>query len=261
MPSQRYTLRSSTNKQVNTKGNASLKFAFRSLPPELRLRIYRILLKRDTPLLLCDSTHDHEGADHGVDKPTPISHAPHASKSSFTPPSDPINPLILCASRLLYLESRPILYSENSFSLHIDSAIRTLSSLHQRSRKLIRFIDLYIPSHYDVLDKFPDIIRLGLRYCEGLKTLVINLPFAIPRDDPQSITSRRTVFASSFSIIRWLPKGTEVRLEGIVHPDIKAVVDKHAADSSDVDETNVRAIDYLSSSPASHGSRFMELAD
>ncbi len=138
--------------------------------------------------------------------------------------------------------------------MHTGSAIRSLNALHQRSRSLIRHVSLSIPSHYDILDEFPDIVRLGLRYCWGLKTLVVHLPFVMPDESERSdigagnagnvvgngvgcggricgsggSSSRRSsVFANAFHIIRWLPKQTVVRLEGIVPWDIADVVEGH----------------------------------
>lgn len=106
----------------------------------------------------------------------------------------------------------------------MDTAVTTLTALHQRSRSLIRHVELYIPTNQDILDQFTDIVRLGLRYCWGLKTLVITLPVLFPGDEPPSGSPSRSVFANAFDILRWLPRATEVRLEGVRHDDIAKVV-------------------------------------
>ncbi|KAI9716692.1 MAG: hypothetical protein M1812_005230 [Candelaria pacifica] len=233
MPSTRYALRSNPKEEEQVQP-----FRFLSLPPELRLRIYRLLLKRNEPISISHINHGNStGTDVVVEtrgntttarRPTPL-----------PPPStDPLDTSILGVSKLLHHEGRPVLYSENTFTVHTGSAIRSLNALHQRSRSLIQHVSLSIPSYYDILDEFPDIVRLGLRYCWGLKTLVITLPFTMPDDDLQSTCSRRSVFANAFHIIRWLPKQTKVRLDGIVPKDIAAVVDKHMIENRVIDEVS-----------------------
>ncbi|KAI9763175.1 MAG: hypothetical protein M1835_007903, partial [Candelina submexicana] len=231
MPSTRYALRSNPQEEEPIQP-----FRFLSLPPELRLRIYRLLLSRHEPISLSYlGPGNSTGTDVVVE--TRVNSAKAYRPAPLPPPlADPLNISILGVSKLLHNEGRPVLYSENIFTVHTGSAIRSLNSLHQRSRSLIRHVNLSIPSHYDILDEFPDIVRLGLRYCWGLKTLLITLPFTLPEDDPQSTCSRRSVFANAFHIIRWLPKQTQVRLDGIVPKDIAAVVERHMIENRQIDE-------------------------
>ncbi|KZF24900.1 hypothetical protein L228DRAFT_236059 [Xylona heveae TC161] len=114
----------------------------------------------------------------------------HNSPSSSTrrpcaPPRkvfDPIDPTILMTCKLVCREARPILYSENVFELEIETAVVTLVGLHQRTRSLIRHVRLVISSHHDILEQFTDVVRLGLRYCWGLRTFVIVLPQLFPEN-------------------------------------------------------------------------------
>lgn len=139
--------------------------------------------------------------------------------------TDPLVPALLRVSQLIYRESRPVLYSDNELVLHLPSALCTLSQLHQRSRSLIKHVRLAIPTHHDILEGFADLVRLGLRYCWGLKTFTISLPDMFPEE--RHVPSTTNVYANAFHILRWLPKHTVVRLEGNVNEDIRKVVEEN----------------------------------
>jgi hypothetical protein len=138
------------------------------------------------------------------------------------PPLDPIVPTILRLNQQIYKEARSVLYSANTFTLSLLSGIHTLSTLHQRSRSLIKHVILTIPSHHDILDGFADLVRLGLRYCWGLKTFKIILQASLPDDG--RMTHATSVYANAFHILRWLPRGCKVVLEGNVSEVVRDVV-------------------------------------
>ncbi len=229
-------------------------FPLFKLPPELRLRIYRAILKRPRPLRLQkplpvlepapETETDAYGRQYTIIHDTAsyiqqrITLA-RIKESRAEINNDAIDPTVLRLCKLLYFECRPILYSENTFTLQMDTATTTLTSLHQRNRSLIRHVELFIPTHHDILDQFTDIVRLGLRYCWGLKTFVITLPLLFPEDEPRSRPATRSVYANAFTILRWLPRATEVRLEGVMHEDIGRVVQEQQASREMLDEVSV----------------------
>lgn len=213
-------------------------FPFMKLPAELRIHIYHMALVREEPLLL----HADRAPEKPEDGDDPLA-APHRSSSSWAPGreplghpfhrprqsgperiplDDPIVPEILRLNKLIYREARQVLYSDNVFTLSLTSGIHTLSSLHQRSRSLIKHVVLTIPSHHDILDGFADLVRLGLRYCWGLKTFKIILQASLPDDG--RVTGATSVYANAFHILRWLPRGCNVGLEGNVSDTVKRVV-------------------------------------
>lgn len=134
---------------------------------------------------------------------------------------------ILRISREIYKEARDVLYSENIFEIDLDNAIPSLAALHQRSRRHIKHIELSIPTYTDILERFSEVVRLSLRYCTGLKTLVIRTPFTLPGTDGAGSVGNATVYANGFDILRWLPQQCQVVLEGCHNPEIEAVVGKH----------------------------------
>lgn len=238
-------------------------FPFMELPSELRLEIYRMALSRPKPILLhmprpSEKEHQQKQGDFlwetaesdsdTIEVRPPETNPPdpqalrdearrhvaaRRSESKKQLPSgehgintDPLVPALLRVSQLIYREARPVLYSDNELVLHLPSALCTLSQLHQRSRSLIKHVRLAIPTHHDILEGFADLVRLGLRYCWGLKTFTISLPDMFPeeRHVPSSTTN---VYANAFHILRWLPKNTIVRLEGNVHEEIRKVVEEN----------------------------------
>lgn len=219
-------------------------FPFMKLPAELRLHIYHMALVRHEPLLLhaerlaTIAEEDTRNTTNTVTPPDMLPllrfHVPNPnsfreSRQAIedrsvdrTPPHDPVLPVVLRLNWTIYNEARQLLYSENVFTLNLWSGVHTLATLHQRSRSLIKHVILTIPSHHDILDGFADLVRLGLRYCWGLKTFKIILGICLPDDGRTSGTT--SVYANAFHILRWLPKGCNVILEGSVSEQVKRVV-------------------------------------
>ncbi|KAF2020701.1 hypothetical protein BU24DRAFT_416395 [Aaosphaeria arxii CBS 175.79] len=213
-------------------------FRFMDLPAELRVHIYRMALQRAEPLYIHlpqkqTITDDEERYCAPVRRPARAGpcrhrpsrvrlerHDPHAEP--IRRPKDSINPALLRTCSLVYKEARQVLYSDNEFVLNLDTGIHSLESLRQRNRSLIKSVALTIPSHHDILDGFADVVRLGLRYCWGLKSLTITLPRSFP--DDRHLAGTTNVYANAFHILRWLPKGCRVKMDGIVSESIMRVV-------------------------------------
>lgn len=208
-------------------------FPFMQLPAELRIHIYHMALYRDKPIVLHiprDPAKDMED-DHLLDNIHPTRRAAFARimngpgsvlRPETNPLSDPIIPTVLRLNQQIYKESRSVLYSTNTFTLFLSSGVNTLATLHQRSRSLIKHVILSIPSHHDILDGFADLVRLGLRYCWGLKTFKIILHGVLPDDG--RLSHATSVYANAFHILRWLPRGCTVVLEGNVSELVRSVV-------------------------------------
>ena len=143
---------------------------------------------------------------------------------------------ILRLNKQIYDEARSILYSENNFTLDLDTATSTLAALHQRSRRQIKHVELEIPCYNEILERFQETVRLSLRYCWGLRTFVIHMPFTLPGADGSSTTGNTTVYANGFDILRWLPRQCEVQLKGRICKEISAVVSKNANLAKSLDE-------------------------
>ncbi|KAH9864212.1 hypothetical protein J1614_010146 [Plenodomus biglobosus] len=228
-------------------------FPFMRLPAELRINVYNKVLVRDEPLML----HAERVPDKSDEKP-----ASNNNSSALPPPPppppppprprpisrvsevvperrplrDPISPQLLRVNSLIYKEARQVLYSDNVFTLSLESGVHTLSTLHQRSRSLVKHVTLTIPSHHDILDGFADLVRLGLRYCWGLKSFRIILQASLPDDGRLSGTT--SVYANAFHILRWLPRGCSVVLEGNVCESVRRVVAEEGRLQSVLDETS-----------------------
>jgi epsin len=230
-------------------------FPFMSLPAELRINIYYMALSRNQPLLLhatrpAEKVEDTPRSSDGSDEEIPTSpqdvvipetrmrrRSSCAPLEPATPLHDPILPVILRLNRQTYKEARQVLYGDNVFTLSLSSGIYTLSTLHQRSRSLIKRVVLSIPSHYDILDGFADLVRLGLRYCWGLETFKIILPADLA--DEQRLPSPTTsVYANAFHILRWLPRGCSVELEGNVSEPMRRVVAEEGRLQTSLDEVS-----------------------
>ncbi|KAF1950926.1 hypothetical protein CC80DRAFT_496447 [Byssothecium circinans] len=203
-------------------------FNFMKLPAELRIHIYRMALFQHEPLLL---HHRRTTVPEEISSPSPsdISWISTASDSPVAGSNDPINVALLRANSQIYKEARQVLYADNTFVLSLTSGISTLASLHQRSRSLIKNVTLTIPSHHDILDGFADLVRLGLRYCWGLKRFTIVLELMFPGDDRSTsiragACAASTVYANAFHILRWLPRACKVVLEGNVSEIVRKVV-------------------------------------
>ena len=169
----------------------------------------------------------------------PAGTASRSNEIVRTPRPQDVDPLlvkILRVNKEIYKEARSVLYSENHFELDLDTALKTMEALHQRSRRQIRHIELTIPSHNEILERFAEVVRLSLRYCWGLKVFVINMPFTLPGADGSGTSGNTTVYANAFDILRWLPKQCQVILEGNVCEEIRVVVDKNANLAKSLDE-------------------------
>lgn len=140
---------------------------------------------------------------------------------------DPLLTDILRVNKEVYKEARGVLYSENRFTLDLNTAQSTLACLHQRSRRQIKHIELEIPSYNDILERFQETVRLSLRYCSGLKECRIHMPFMLPGADGSGTTGNTTVYANGFDILRWLPQECNIILEGTTCVEIECVVNKH----------------------------------
>ncbi|CZT24855.1 uncharacterized protein RCC_10583 [Ramularia collo-cygni] len=140
---------------------------------------------------------------------------------------DPLLTSILRVNKEVYKEARGVLYSENYFTLDLNTAQSTLACLHQRSRRQIKHIELEIPSYNDILERFQETVRLSLRYCSGLKECCIHMPFMLPGADGSGTSGNTTVYANGFDILRWLPQECNIVLEGATCVEIEQVVSKH----------------------------------
>jgi hypothetical protein len=221
-------------------------FPFMSIPSEIRLIIYRMALFRDTPVLF-HVPRPRPEKEPAPGTPTPISRSTQGDRTScledsyYTdtvpvqkPHEDPLIPALLLVSKQVHTEAKPVLYSENAFVLQLDSAVYSLMKLRQPTRSLIKHIYLTVPSHHHVLEGFADLVRLGLRYCWGLKTFTIALPSFLPRDREVG-SSGTNVYANAFHILRWLPQSAKVILDGGATEEIRKVVEEngHMAESLD----------------------------
>jgi hypothetical protein len=220
-------------------------FPFLRLPAELRLHIYRICLKRDGVLTLHlqkPEEKENPSLQQGEEKDGP------SNASSIVPTlygdisrNNDIAVALLRTCTLIYKEARQVLYAENTFTLLLPTGIPTLSLLHQRSRSLIKSVTVTVPSHHDILDGFADLVRLGLRYCWGLKRLTVTLEIYSPDDRTMtngstSVNGKTSVYASAFHILRFLPKGCKVLLEGNVSEAVKQVVVEEGRLLDELDE-------------------------
>lgn len=168
-----------------------------------------------------------------------------ASSVGIAPPRAPrpqdVDPLLvnlLRASKLIYKESRAILYGENTFLLDLDTAQPTLAALHQRSRGQIKYLRVTIPTHNEILERFAEVVRLSLRYCWRLQRFVIHTPFVLPGAEGSSTSGNTTVYANAFDILRWLPRKCEVILEGNVCEEIRKVVERNLDLAKNLDEVS-----------------------
>jgi len=170
---------------------------------------------------------------------------------------DPLLVNLLRASKLIYKESRAILYGENTFLLDLDTAQPTLANLHQRSRGQIKCLRVTIPTHNEILERFAEVVRLSIRYCWRLQRFVIHTPFVLPGAEGSSTSGNTTVYANAFDILRWLPRKCEVVLEGNVCEEIRKVVEKNLDLAKNLDD--VSHLNYIGrgqSSSFEHGPLF-----
>ncbi|TKA37679.1 hypothetical protein B0A54_11763 [Friedmanniomyces endolithicus] len=155
---------------------------------------------------------------------------------------DPLLVNLLSCSKTVYQEARSILYAENLFALDLDTALPTLAALHQRSRRQIKHVEIEIPCYNEILERFQETVRLSLRYCWGLKKLVVHMPFTLPGADGSGTTGNTTVYANGFDILRWLPRPCEVVLRGQICKEIEQVVSKNANLARTLDEVTFTGV-------------------
>ncbi|KAF2116323.1 hypothetical protein BDV96DRAFT_573801 [Lophiotrema nucula] len=245
-------------------------FPFMKLPAELRLGVYRMALVQSTPLKLQmlkpGSPAEHRAAmwDHrlqmeedafrgsyevrgnsvvfsgwggyGVDDAEDdLGHLTslRLAKKVY---NDGLVPEFLTINREVYKEARQVLYGDNTFVLRLDTGIYTLSQISQRSRSQIKHIILAIPSHHDILEGFSDLVRLGLRYCWGLKSFTIILSGVLP--DERTMAGTTSIYANAFHILRWLPRDCKVKLEGNVNEQVRQVIEEEGRLQTELDETS-----------------------
>lgn len=149
---------------------------------------------------------------------------------------DPLLVNVLRVSKEMYKEARSVLYSENIFTLDLNTAMTTLACLHQRSRRQIKHVELEVPTYNEILERFQETVRLSLRYCSGLKQFIIHMPFTLPGADGSGTTGNTTVYANGFDILRWLPQDCEILLKGNICKEIETVVNKHRQLAGSLDQ-------------------------
>jgi hypothetical protein len=239
-------------------------FPFFDLPSEVRLIIYHMAFCRNEPVLFRTRHHtagiedDNHSSDDGFHQSLLPSHEHNAfdkprrrgqsarRRLRKTPPyakpcKDPLVPELLRVCKQIYQEARPVLYAGNTFILELESAARTLTSLSQPSRSSIKYISLSVPTHHDIIEGFADLVRLHLRYCWGLKKLTLTLPHFFPQDR-YAASSGTNVYANSFHILRWLPQGTKVLLEGGATDEIKRVISENTRMGQSLDKVGTRLV-------------------
>ncbi|KAF2103687.1 hypothetical protein NA57DRAFT_30866 [Rhizodiscina lignyota] len=225
-------------------------FPFLQLSAEIRLIIYRQALVSDGPLLFSVSKPEEAPKDFDEDFDSGEFDSGvllRDSKQSQQKGADLV-PALLRVNKQIYREASRILYSENVILLDLNTAIYSVNSLQQKTRSLFRHIRINITSHHDILDGFSDLVRVGLRYCKGLRTLTVDLPGGWATLDPGSDGdnttagkprySRNNVYANAFHILRWLPKSTQVILEGSPSPEIRKVVAHREKAAKELDEVS-----------------------
>jgi hypothetical protein len=198
-------------------------FPFMKLPAELRLHVYHMALVRPSPVPLhisrATETPPHEETESTLTTTPRRAVRPAPDTPRLT---DPVVPVLLRLNWQIHKEAKQLLYSENVFELSLMSGEHTLKRLGQKTRSLIRHVVLTIPSHHDILDGFADLVRLGLRYCWGLKSFRIILQAGLPDDG--RVGGATSVYANAFHILRWLPRGCSVALEGCISETVRKVV-------------------------------------
>lgn len=120
----------------------------------------------------------------------------------------------------------PVLYSSNTFKFTLSNGRAGLDSLRQPTRSLIKNIYVAIPDPHDTVNGFAELVRLGLRYCWGLKKCIIAAEWTLPTPESGERLDPHELFAEGFNILRWLPKDCNVVLDGTIDGRVAQVVAK-----------------------------------
>ncbi|KAF2678330.1 hypothetical protein K458DRAFT_423270 [Lentithecium fluviatile CBS 122367] len=218
-------------------------FPFFKLPAELRVRVYREALVRDTPLLL-HLDHSNDSSKSDLLRKKLVAMSLGLASTSY----EEINVALLRTSKAVYKEAHQVLYAENAFTLILCSGTSTLESLHQRSRSFIKHVTVALPSDSDILDGFQDFVRLGLRYCWGVKTFTIvmnsndtpdaSLPPVTSTTPTDKSNCPTDPYSIAFHILRFLPSGCKIVLKGTVRGSVRAVVEEEGRLLKDLDEVS-----------------------
>ncbi|KAK5017731.1 hypothetical protein LTR16_002258 [Cryomyces antarcticus] len=207
-------------------------FPFMDLPLELRLRIYNLALVRSQPILLHKTPRDHRQYYSLADPKRP--REKHATPCA----DDPLLPGILRLNKQIRAEASPLLYAQNTFDVHMDIALGWLSTLHQRERRLIQRVVLIVEDEYNLEQWGDNLMRLGLRYCRGLKTITIKLSFTFGHSSYSQPTEPKNSYnwESFFGHLKWLPKACVPVVVGNVNEKIRKTMEVNALLAAALDE-------------------------
>lgn len=140
-------------------------------------------------------------------------------------PSSGLVTALLLTNKQVYRETLPILYGENTLRVDLRSGLRSINSLPQSTRSLIRRLRVRLDSYSSLCASFPDLVRRALRYCWGLDSLTIELPRGAECDLADTTPGCDAItYANAFHILRWLPQRAEVIVEGKPSPAIRDVL-------------------------------------
>ncbi|TKA66456.1 hypothetical protein B0A49_09358 [Cryomyces minteri] len=120
----------------------------------------------------------------------------------------------------------------------MDIALGWLLTLHQRERRLIQRVVLTVEYEYNLERWGSNLMRLGLRYCRGLKTITIKLSFTFgDRSYSQPTDYNRSYnWESFFGHLKWLPKVCVPVVMGNVNEKIKETMELNALLAAALDE-------------------------
>nr|POE74737.1 hypothetical protein CFP56_37268 [Quercus suber] len=190
-------------------------FRLMALPAELRNAIYRACLTYPNSILFSERDLSSAGV-HWTSQLHPHKKVPVASN-------------IILACRQIHAEANALLYGGNSFLLDLTTAAPFLQRLCQGTRRQFQHMEVELTKPDDAYGPFQHILRLGLRYCSGLKTLLIRMPLKRRLIDESISAEEMHKVTEAFGNLRWLNKSCEVLLQGDVSAEIEAMVRKTVA--------------------------------
>lgn len=235
-----------TNPEPTTPENNDVEiepFRFLCLPAELREKIYKYCLCSPEPLALAIPPSATTGrlqrkdcvAGEGQPHPHHYSYPENTDEAMYAAPKGGaqgnlhLTTAILRTSKQVHKEATKVLYSDNMLYMRAPWGPKALQRMKQQQRSLIRRVTIEIPQYPDITDGFVDIIRLGLRYCFGLKHLMIVINAYPPSAMIDVDKSTAMFYGDPFRILRWLPKKCVVTLEGMDPPEcVRKVIEKEA---------------------------------